>query len=151
MSRRKRGKLVKRNKIWHCHFFVNGQRVRQSLETRDWKEAESKLSELIAKAQDGKLTQTSATLARLPFTQAADEYVSTRMLELATASQAKEKQLLVQLRAYFKQEPLKVITVKRITDYRTWRADPEACEVLGTCCRRNKAPQRTEHHRAGDH
>ncbi len=43
-------------------------------------------------------------------------------LELATASQAKEKQLLVQLRAYFKQEPLKGITVKRITDYRTWRA-----------------------------
>ena len=28
----------------------------------------------------------------------------------------------MQLRAYFKQEPLKAITVKRITDYRTWRA-----------------------------
>jgi Phage integrase SAM-like domain len=60
-----------------------------------------------------------------PFAQAADEYVSARKLELATASQAKEKQLLVQLRAYFKQEPLKAITVKRITDYRTWRAEQE--------------------------
>ena len=29
----------------------------------------------------------------------------------------------MQLRAYFKQEPLKGITVKRITDYRTWRAE----------------------------
>src|ERR1022692_5226644 len=44
------------------------------------------------------------------------------LLELAIASQAKEKQLLVQLRAYFKQEPLKTITAKRITDYRTFRA-----------------------------
>jgi integrase len=48
--------------------------------------------------------------------------VSARQLELATASRAKEKQLLVQLRAYFKQEPLKSITANRITDYRTWRA-----------------------------
>jgi integrase len=30
--------------------------------------------------------------------------------------------LLVQLRAYFKDKPLKVITVKHITNYRTWRA-----------------------------
>src|ERR1035441_1803120 len=44
------------------------------------------------------------------------------LLELAIASQAKEKQLLVQLRAYFKQEPLKTITAKRITEYRTFRA-----------------------------
>jgi integrase len=65
----------------------------------------------------------SATLARQPFGHAADDYVSARKLELATASQAKEKQLFVQLRAFFKQEPLKAITVKRITDYRTWRAE----------------------------
>jgi len=51
--------------------------------------------------------------------------VSARKLELASASQTKEKQLLVKLRAYFKQEPLKVITVKRITDYRAWRAEQE--------------------------
>src|ERR1017187_8097330 len=125
MSRRKRGKLIKRNKVWHCHFFVNGQRVRKSLETGDWKEAEEKLKELIGQAQEGKLTQNSTALARLPFSQAADEYVSARKLELAPASRAKEKQLLVQLRAYFKQEPLKAVTVKRITDYRTWRAEQE--------------------------
>jgi integrase len=125
MSRRKRGKLIKRHKVWHCHFFVNGQRVRKSLETKDWKEAEGKLNELISQAQAGKLTQNSTTLARLPFTQAADEYMSARKLELAAASQAKEKQLLVQLRAYFKHEPLKAINVKQITDYRTWRAEQE--------------------------
>jgi len=79
--------------------------------------------ELITEASEGKLTHNSNALARQPFTVAADEYVSARRLELATASQAKEKQLLVQVRAFFKQEVLKRITVKRITEYRTWRAE----------------------------
>jgi integrase len=115
--------LVKRGKTWHCHFVVNGQRFRQSLGTRDWREAQAKEKELITEASEGKLTHNSNTLARLPFAQAADEYVSARRLELAPASQAKEKQLLVQLRAYFQQEVLKAVTVRRITDYRAWRAE----------------------------
>ena len=115
--------LVKRGKTWHCHFVVNGQRFRQSLETTDWREAQSKEKDLIAQASEGKLTQNSTNLARQPFGLAADEYVTSRKLELASASQEKEKQLLVQLRAYFKQEPLKSITAKRITQYRVWRSD----------------------------
>jgi integrase len=115
--------LVKRGRTWHCHFVVNGQRFRQSLETKDWREAQAKEKQLIAEASEGKLTHNSTTLARLPFGQAADDYINARKLELALASQAKEKQLLVQLRAYFKQEPLKTVTVKRITDYRAWRAE----------------------------
>jgi len=115
--------LIKRGKTWHCDFVVNGQRFRQSLETKDWREAQNKQKELIGQATEGKLTQTSISLARQPFGQAADDYVTARKLELATASQAKEKQLLVQLRAYFKQEPLKCITGKRITEYRAWRAE----------------------------
>jgi integrase len=115
--------LVKRGKTWHCHFVVNGQRFRQSLGTTDWREAQAKEKELIGQATEGKLTQTSTTLARQPLTQAADDYVTARKLELAEASQAKEKQLLVQLRAYFKQAPLKSISAKRITEYRTWRAE----------------------------
>jgi len=114
--------LKKRGKTWHCHFVVNGQRFRQSLETTDWREAQAKEKDLIAAASEGKLHQTSTTLARQPFGLAADDYVTARKLELAPASQAKEKQLLVQLRAYFKQEPLKVITAKRITEYRAWRS-----------------------------
>ena len=100
--------LVKRGKTWHCHFVVNGQRFRQSLDTTDWREAQAKEKDLIGQASEGKLTQTSTTLARQPFGQAADDYVTARKLEFAPASQAKEKQLFVQLRAYFKQEPLKV-------------------------------------------
>jgi len=115
--------LTKRGKTWHTHFFVDGQRFRQSLETSDWREAQAKEKQLIAEASEGKLTHNSTTLARLPFAEAADDYVSARKLELAPASQVKEKQLLVQLRAYFKQEPLKALTVRRITDYRAWRAE----------------------------
>jgi integrase len=114
--------LVKRGKTWHCHFVVNGQRFRQSLGTRDWREAQSKEKELIGQAMEGRLTQASASLARQPFHQAAGDYENARRLELATASQAKEKQLLVQLRAYFQQTPLKSITTKQIVDYRAWRA-----------------------------
>ena len=114
--------LKKRGKTWHCHFVVNGQRFRQSLETTDWREAQSKEKDLIADAREGKLVQTSFSMARQPFGLAADDYVTARKLELAPASQAKEKQLLVQLRAFFKQEPLKAITAKRITEYRAWRA-----------------------------
>jgi integrase len=104
-------------------FTVNGQRFRQSLGTTDWRQAQSNEKELIAQASEGKLTQTANSLARQAFTLAADEYVTARKLELASASQAKEKQLLVQLRAYFKQEPLKCITAKRIIEYRSWRAE----------------------------
>ncbi len=103
----------------------DAKRRKRRLDTKDWREAQSKEKQLITEASEGKLTHNSTTLARLPFAQAADEYKSARKLELAPASQAKEKQLLVQLRAYFKQEPLKAITVKRITDYRTWRAEQE--------------------------
>lgn len=115
--------IAKRGRTWHSDFVVNGQRFRQSLGTKDWREAQAEEKQLIAKASEGKLTHRSTTLARQAFTQAADDYVSARKLELAVASRAKEKQLLVQLRAYFKQEPLKAITAKRITDYRTWRSD----------------------------
>ena len=114
--------LQKRGKTWHCHFVVNGQRFRQSLGTTDWREAQAKEKELVTQASEGKLSHTSTSLARQPFGVAADDYVAGRHLELAPASRAKEKQLLVQLRAYFKDAPLKSITVKRITDYRTWRA-----------------------------
>ena len=122
MSKRRQRKLVKRGGTYHCHFVINGVRYRQSLKTKDWREAEEKLKGLMREAEKGKLSSTCASLARQPFGQAADDYVSARHLELAPASQAKEKQLLVQLRAYFKQEPLKAITAKHITGYRTWRA-----------------------------
>ena len=37
---------------------MNGQRFRQSLGTKDWREAQAKEKQLIAEASDGKLTRT---------------------------------------------------------------------------------------------
>ena len=67
--------LKKRGKTWHCHFVVNGQRFRQSLNTTDWREDQSKEKELIAQASEGKLHQTSTSLARQPFGLAADDVI----------------------------------------------------------------------------
>ena len=55
--------LVKRCKTWHCHFVVKGQRFRQSLGTKDWREAQSEEKRLIADASKGKLTHHSTTLS----------------------------------------------------------------------------------------
>jgi integrase len=121
--------LKKRGKTWHCHFVVNGQRIRQSLETTDWRDAQAKEKELIAQVQNGKLHQASISHARKPFSQAADEYVITRNTQpsrktrkkLAAASLDKEKYLLVPLRLYFREEPLRSITADRIRQYLLWR------------------------------
>jgi len=157
--------LVKRGKTWHCHFVVNGQRFRQSLGTKDWREAQSKEKELIGQAMEGKITQSSTSLARQPFRQAADDYEKARKLELAPASQAKEKQLLVQLRAYFQQAPLKSIAAKQVIDYRAWRAEQKVgpatlnseigilrrimkrARSLGPYCRRYSPAARARNHR----
>src|SRR5215469_798840 len=114
--------IYKRGKTWHTDFTVNGQRFRQSLGTRDWREAQSKEKELISQASQGKLAQHSTSIARQSFGDAADEYLENRKLELAAASQAKERQLLVQLRTFFKDQPLRSVTSNRIHAYRTWRA-----------------------------
>jgi len=159
--------LAKRGKTWHCHFVVNGQRVRQSLGTRDWREAQAKEKQLIAEASEGKLTHNSGTLARQPFGQAADDYVRARKLELANASQAKEKQLLVQLRAYFKTRTAegdhseanhRIPDLEsrsegrpRDTECRAWHfaSHHEAGKALGTCCRRYTPAEGAEHDWAG--
>jgi hypothetical protein len=52
--------LAKRGKTWHCHFVVNGQRFRQSLGTKDWREAQSD------RAGDGGQVDSDLNFARSP-------------------------------------------------------------------------------------
>jgi hypothetical protein len=96
--------LVKRGKTWHCHFFVDGQRIRQSLGTSDWREAQSKEKELIAQATQGNIAASHQGFARLPFSQAATTYCNGRKLELSQSSQKKERQLLVKPREFFQEK-----------------------------------------------
>jgi len=78
--------LVKRGKTWHTHFFVDGQRFRQSLDTSDWREAQAKEKELIATAKAGKLSATRHGFARLTFREAAEQFLQDRIPSLAPLS-----------------------------------------------------------------
>jgi len=93
--------IYKRGKTWHTDFSVNGQRFRQSLDTTDWREAQSKEKDLIAQASAGKLAPASQQFARLAFSEAAERYLRARKLELSAKSLEKERQLLVKPRDFF--------------------------------------------------
>ncbi len=84
--------LTKRGKTWHTHFFVDGQRFRQSLETSDWREAQSKEKDLIADAKAGKLSPTKQEFARLSFREAAERFLQDRTPQLAPLSVRTEKE-----------------------------------------------------------
>ena len=114
--------LYKRNAWYYSDFTVHGQRYRQSLDTKDWREAQRKEKKIIAKAQEGKLTPSSISFSRLGFSEAADKYVTGRRLELAPLSQVKEKQLLVKLREYFQGTRLRQIGAEQVLAYREWRS-----------------------------
>ena len=114
--------LTKRGKTWHTHFFLDGQRFRQSLETSDWREAQAKEKPLISAAKQGKLSASSEDFARLLFEDAEKKYLASRLPELAEQSQKKERQLLVKLREYFRGKRLRAIAVEDILAYRQWRA-----------------------------
>lgn len=102
--------LVKRGKTWHTHFFVDGQRFRQSLGTSDWRKAQAREKELITQATQGKLNASHQGFAKLAFGLAADSYFNGRKLELSESSRRKERQLLVKPREFFQQKCLSKIT-----------------------------------------
>jgi hypothetical protein len=52
---------------------IDGQRFRQSLETSDWREAQAKEKELIARASQGKLAPVSQQFSKLTFKEAGGE------------------------------------------------------------------------------
>jgi hypothetical protein len=113
--------LVKRGKTWHTHFFIDGQRFRQSLDTSDWREAQAREKELITQASQGKLAPVSQQFGRLAFGEAADRFLESRRLDLSEASQKKEKQVLVQPRRFFGAQTLQRITTENLVSFREWR------------------------------
>lgn len=113
--------LKKRGKTWHSHFFVDGQRFRQSLETSDWREAQAKEKTLIAAAKQGKLSSSSEDFARLLFEDAATKYLISRLPELAESSQQKERQLLVKPKQHFKGMKLRNVMAEDVLAFRQRR------------------------------
>src|ERR1035437_10122040 len=98
--------LKKRGKTWHTHFFVDGQRFRQSLETRDWREAQAKEKELIASASQGKLAPASQHFSKLNITDAIDQYLVDRAAHVQPRSQRSESDHAKPIRDYFGSLPI---------------------------------------------
>jgi integrase len=69
---------IKRGKTWHADFFIDGIRYRQSLETTDWREAQSRERDLIKKAKEGILAARVNDLAKLTFRDAAQRFIDDR-------------------------------------------------------------------------
>jgi integrase len=118
--------LTKRGKTWHAHFFVDGQRFRQSLETSDWREAQAKEKELIARASQGKLAPLSQQFSKLTFKEAGEKNLAERIAHLAPRSVQTERERLKPLCSVF--GPVKVhrITVEMVRNY---VADRKAANV----------------------
>ena len=109
--------LVKRGKTWHTHFFVDGQRFRQSLETSDWREAQSKEKDLIAAAKAGKIATTRQEIARMTFADAAKRFREDRLSRLARASVKTEKERARRINRKLGTVPVHRITVADVTAY----------------------------------
>ena len=113
--------LYKRGKTWHTDFTVNGQRFRQSLDTTDWREAQSKEKELIAQASAGKLTPKTHLFARLGFTEAANRHLGDRLPNLAARSIGTERERIKPLSRYFGETSLTRISADSVRTYITER------------------------------
>jgi|SRR5271157_361499 len=118
--------LKKRGKTWHTHFFVDGQRFRQSLDTSDWREAQAKEKALITQATQGKLAAGSQQFSKLSFGEAADKNLAERIARLAPRSVQTERERLRPLCAVFGSLKVNRITVEIV---RTYMAGRKAANV----------------------
>jgi integrase len=109
--------LYKRNKTWWTDFSVNGQRYRESLDTSDWREAQTRERELIGKANAGRLAPSSERFARLGFSEAADQFLADRIAHLAARSIQTEKERMRPLKAYLGAIPLMRISADLVRQY----------------------------------
>jgi len=86
--------LTKRGKTWHTHFFVDGQRFRQSLGTTDWREAQAREKELIA------LAPASQQFSRLRIGEAITQYLADREAHVEPCSARSESHHAKPVREY---------------------------------------------------
>jgi integrase len=118
--------LFRRNRWWWTDFSVNGQRFRQPLKTRDWREAQAREKGLISDAMAGKLAPSSIKFARLAFSEAAKRYLESRKLELSPRSLKKESQLLVEPCRFLASSPLTRLSAESLLLYRETRSQKGA-------------------------
>jgi len=109
--------LYKRNNTWHTHFFVDGQRYRQSLHTSDWREAQKQEKELISQAKQGKLAAAGQKFSKLNVSEAVKSYLEERAAHVQPNSKRSESDHAKPLREYFGSLPIARIDVDSVLAY----------------------------------
>jgi integrase len=109
--------LYKRNKVWWTDFSVNGVRYRISLDTTDWRQAQSSEKEKIAEAHAGKLSAVGQSFARLAFTAALERYLADRSAHVTSRSHRSESDHAKPVREYFSATPVSRISAEVILVY----------------------------------
>jgi integrase len=109
--------LTKRGRTWHTHFFVDGQRFRQSLETTDWREAQKKERELIVQATQGRAASGTQQFAKLTFAEAAQKNLAERVAHLAPRSVQTERERLRPLCVAIGSVRVNKITAEMVRSY----------------------------------
>ena len=96
---------------------MDGQRFRQSLETSDWREAQAKEKELIARASQGKLAPASQQFSKLNVSDALERYLDDRAAHVQPRSKRSESDHAKPLRDYFGPLPIARIDADSILAY----------------------------------
>jgi hypothetical protein len=86
--------LLKRVKIWHCDFVIDGVRYRESTGKTDWREAQHRERELLEEAKKGNLAAGAKrkAFARMMFRDATEQWTADRAPGLAPKSVIVEKE-----------------------------------------------------------
>ena len=114
--------LYKRNGIYHSDFVVNGQRFRQTLETRDWREAIKRENDLKARAREGKLASgVTAEFSRLAFSQAVNRFMKERSITMLKATVGQETSHFKPMKEFFGAKRLNQVTADDIRLYQAER------------------------------
>jgi len=124
--------LWQRGKWFWADFSVNGLRYRVPLRDSRGRKipaddahrdmAAGAEGRAIEKAERGQLVPQKERSARLPFAQAADDYLASRRLELAASSLVKETDLSIPLKDFFGTKRLSAIKPQDVIAYREWRS-----------------------------
>jgi integrase len=113
--------LYKRGGTWWTDFSVNGQRFRLSLDTSDWREAQRQQKEKIANAQQGKIAPSSQQFSRLSFSQAADRFLSQRVVEVSANTLSTESDQMKAIKSFFGSKPVNRISADDVRSYQAHR------------------------------
>jgi integrase len=101
---------------------VNGQRVRQTLETTDKREAIQRERDLIARAREGKLASgVTAEFSRSAFSPAVDRFLKERSVTVLQATVGQERSHFKPMREFFGAKRLNQVSADDVRQYQAKR------------------------------